>query len=260
MRVTKRQLRRAIREEQQRVDENILKTFNDMMGNVNKAIDQKREDLIGPYVDKLRNWLDANADDIPFYLSTKQADERAEKLKAKFEETMKKADEAREEWKKENPDKEPPWEKSFLGISASDWLPGLFPDPGREVREKLYAGKNLKITKGQLRRIIREAISPSGGMMESFIASQRNREVVQRAAAADEGLRWFREGPVGKMARRSWVTSVRLSPDNDQIPDPDYEIMYRVTIRTDGMDKRQVDVVLDAETAKFRGASEVDRY
>ena len=108
----------------------------------------------------------------------------------------------------------------------------------------------MKITKRQLRRIIRE----------SFVASQRKREAVQRAAAADEGLRWFREGPVGKMARDSWVTSVRLSPKNDLIPDPDYEIMYRVTIRTDGNDKRQIDVILDTETAAFRGASEVEKY
>ena len=102
----------------------------------------------------------------------------------------------------------------------------------------------MKITKQQLRRIIHEA------------ASDRT----MRDTAAKEALRWFREGAVGQMTRDSWVTSVRESPDSHLIPDPHYEAMFRVTIRTSVNAKYQVDVFLDAETGCYRGAASVDRY
>ena len=99
----------------------------------------------------------------------------------------------------------------------------------------------MKVTKGQLKRIIREAVN----------------DRAMRDTAAEEALRWFREGAVGQMTRDSWVTSVRKSPDSHLIPDPDYEVMFRVTIRTSGNAKYRVDVVLDAETGGYRGAADV---
>jgi len=102
----------------------------------------------------------------------------------------------------------------------------------------------MKVTKAQLKRIIREA------------ANDR----AMRDTAAEEALRWFREGAVGQMTRDSWVTSVRKSPDSHLIPDQDYEVMFRVTIGSSGNAKYQVDVVLDAETGGYRGAADVDRY
>ena len=105
-------------------------------------------------------------------------------------------------------------------------------------------GKMMRITKRQLRRVIRETVN----------------DRTMRDTAAEEALRWFREGAIGQMTRDSWVTSVRKSPNSHLIPDQDYEVMFRVTIRTSGNDKRQVDVVLDSETGGYRGAADVDRY
>jgi len=105
-------------------------------------------------------------------------------------------------------------------------------------------GRTLKVSKRQLRRVIRETVN----------------DRAMRDTASEEALRWFREGAVGQMTRDSWVTSVRKSPDSYLIPDQDYEVMFRATIRTSGNAKYQVDVVLDAETGAYRGAADVDRY
>ena len=97
----------------------------------------------------------------------------------------------------------------------------------------------MKVTKHQLKRIIREAVN----------------DRAMRDTAAEEALRWFQEGAVGQMTRDSWVTSVRQSPD--PVPDPDFEVMFRVTLGSSSKVKYQVDVVLDAETGGFRGAADV---
>ena len=113
----------------------------------------------------------------------------------------------------------------------------------------------MKITKRQLRRIIKEAM-PAGGVLDvvgavTGVRGEMNRKL--RDVAEKEALRWFQSGPVGRMTRRAWVTSVRSSPVE---PEFEQDVIFRVTIKTDSNDKRQIDVVLDSETAGFRGASE----
>jgi hypothetical protein len=99
----------------------------------------------------------------------------------------------------------------------------------------------MRVTRYQLRTIICEAVN----------------DLVLRDKAADEALRWFREGAVGQMTRDSWVTSVRRSPVE---PEFDSDTVLRVTVGTSGNAKYQVDVVLDAYTGGFRGAGDVEKY
>jgi hypothetical protein len=102
----------------------------------------------------------------------------------------------------------------------------------------------MKITKHQLRQIIKEAIS-----------GKRLRDI-----AADEALRSFHSSPAGRMATPITgirVTSVRLSPLE---PEFETDVVLRVTIRTPGNDKRQYDIVLDSETGGYLGGGEVARY
>jgi len=99
----------------------------------------------------------------------------------------------------------------------------------------------MRVTKRQLRRIIQEAVN----------------DRALRDTAEKEALRAFRETDVGRMTRNAWVTSVRQSPLE---PEFETDAVFRATIRTDGGDKRQWDIVLDSETGSYRGSGEVARY
>ena len=99
----------------------------------------------------------------------------------------------------------------------------------------------MKITKRQLKRIVREAVNDRS----------------LRDTAGEEALRAFRESDVGRMARNAGVTAVRQSPLE---PEFETDAVFRVTIRTGGGDKRQWDIVLDSETGSYRGGGEVARY
>ena len=102
----------------------------------------------------------------------------------------------------------------------------------------------MKITKRQLRRIIREAY----GVPDQL-----------KLTAEKEALRAFKETPLGRGAHDAYVTSTKRSPLQ---PETDYDIVYRVTIKVGPNKrlKRQWDIVLDAESGSFRGAGPVAEY
>jgi hypothetical protein len=103
----------------------------------------------------------------------------------------------------------------------------------------------MKITKRQLRRIIREA---SYGVPDQL-----------KLTAEREALRAFKETPLGRGAHDAYVTSTKRSPLQ---PETDYDVVYRVTIKVGPNKrlKRQWDIVLDAESGAFRGAGPVAQY
>tara|TARA_B100000131_G_C18078411_1_gene597277 strand:- start:546 stop:1193 length:648 start_codon:yes stop_codon:yes gene_type:complete len=118
----------------------------------------------------------------------------------------------------------------------------------------------------QLKRIIRETLSKRNKLVHEIrdmgddlmLEMEYTKDMkALRRIAEDEAMKWFKAGPVGRMTRKAWVTSVRTSPDS---PEFELDIILRVSIATDSGDKRQIDVILDSETGAFRGVSEVDRY
>ena len=103
----------------------------------------------------------------------------------------------------------------------------------------------MRVTKRQLRRIIREA---AYGVPDQL-----------KLTAEREALRAFKETPLGRGAHDAYVTSIKRSPLQ---PETDYDVVFRVTIKA-GRNKRlkrQWDIVLDAETGDFRGAGPTAEY
>ena len=149
-------LRERLREERRLNEANIIKSTIDIVNNLNQALDRGIEKYIGPYFEQLHQWMEKNADKIPIYTN----DAGAQKMKDTVKGVMDKAEEAREQWKKDNPGKKPDWEKTFLGVRASDWLPMFFHDPGRKVwDEHLDPPEEVaegRITRLYLGRLIRE--------------------------------------------------------------------------------------------------------
>ncbi len=112
----------------------------------------------------------------------------------------------------------------------------------------------MRITRRQLQRIIEQVMV--GGM-----PAKNPKEL--RKIAEEEGMRWYREGVLGKFSDDARVTAVRTSPDEQHFRDAgsifDDQSIFRVTIKARS-GKRQVDVVLDNERGSFQGASMVDEY
>lgn len=126
MKLLREYIRATLLEDQHNaLNENFMKKAWELYKNFNKAISDG--DLVKPHLEKLNTWMEKNADKVPFYTT----EEEFKELKRAHVHTMEAAEERREEWKKENPGEKPPWEKTFLGIKASNWLPELFPDPGK---------------------------------------------------------------------------------------------------------------------------------
>lgn len=120
-----------LREEKSQVvlSENAIKTAMGFVKRIDDAIHDGAEKLIAPYFEKLHKWMESNAESIPGYGDEKYVEE----LKSKIADVTHRAEEAREEWKEQNPNKEPPWEKTILGMKASRWFPSFFPDPANKV-------------------------------------------------------------------------------------------------------------------------------
>ena len=118
-----------LKEHRRIISENFMKKAWELYKDFDKAVSSgvSADHLVGPYLEKLDAWMEKNADKIPFYATGEEFKE----LRKAHGHTMEAAEERREEWKKANPGKEPVWEKTFLGIKASNWLPELFPDPGK---------------------------------------------------------------------------------------------------------------------------------
>jgi hypothetical protein len=131
MNLLREYIRELLEEEHQQkvLEENIIKTAMGFVKKIDDAIHNGTERMIAPYFEKLHKWMESNAESIPGYGDEKYVKD----LKEKIANVTLRAEEAREEWKNQNPNKEPPWEKTILGMKASRWFPAFFPDPADEV-------------------------------------------------------------------------------------------------------------------------------
>ena len=131
MNLLREYIRELLTEEQQRmiIKENIIQKVMGLVAKADQAIGKGVDDLIGPYFEKLNKWMEDNSKNIPGYCDK----ECVEKMKARIADVTQRAEEARAQWRKENPGEEPPWEKTILGMKASNWFPEWFPDPASKV-------------------------------------------------------------------------------------------------------------------------------